>query len=103
MTVCEQFKMRLFPFWIVLALFALLAWRGYRVALRSKDRFSYYVAFGITSAICLQALLNMAVAVGLVPTTGVTLPFFSAGGSSLFATLVMCGLLVNISRRVANV
>jgi len=87
----------------VLALFALLAWRGYRVALRSKDRFSYYVAFGITSAICLQALLNMSVAVGLVPTTGVTLPFFSAGGSSLFATLVMCGLLVNVSRRVSNV
>jgi cell division protein FtsW len=87
----------------VLALFALLAWRGYRVALRSKDRFSYYVAFGVTSAICLQALLNMAVAVGLVPTTGVTLPFFSAGGSSLFVTLIMCGLLVNISRRVSNV
>jgi len=87
----------------VLALFALLAWRGYRVALHSQDRFSYYVAFGITSAICLQALLNMAVAIGLVPTTGVTLPFFSAGGSSLFATLIMCGLLVNISRRVTNV
>jgi cell division protein FtsW len=61
------------------------------------------VAFGITATICLQALLNMAVAVGLVPTTGVTLPFFSAGGSSLFATLVMCGLLVNLSRRVPHV
>jgi cell division protein FtsW len=85
----------------VLALFGLLAWRGYRIALRSPDRFSYYVAFGVTSALCLQALLNMAVAVGLVPTTGVTLPFFSAGGSSLFTTLVMCGLLVNLSRRVS--
>ena len=87
----------------VLALFALLAWRGYRIALRSRDQFSYYVAFGLTSALCLQALLNMAVAVGLVPTTGVTLPFFSAGGSSLFTTLVMCGLLVNLSRRVSDV
>ena len=85
----------------VLSLFGLLAWRGYRIALRSPDRFSYYVAFGVTSALCLQALLNMAVAVGLVPTTGVTLPFFSAGGSSLFTTLVMCGLLVNLSRRVS--
>jgi cell division protein FtsW len=85
----------------VLALFGLLAWRGYRIALLSPDRFSYYVAFGVTSALCLQALLNMAVAVGLVPTTGVTLPFFSAGGSSLFTTLVMCGLLVNLSRRVS--
>jgi cell division protein FtsW len=87
----------------VLGLFALLAWRGYRIALRSHDHFSYYVAFGLTSALCLQALLNMAVAVGLVPTTGVTLPFFSAGGSSLFTTLVMCGLLVNLSRRVTDV
>ncbi len=87
----------------VLALFALLAWRGYRIAFRSRDRFSYYVAFGLTSALCLQALLNMSVAVGLVPTTGVTLPFFSAGGSSLFVTLVMCGLLVNLSRRLGDV
>ena len=87
----------------VLGLFALLAWRGFRIAFRAEDRFSYYVAFGVTAAICLQAFLNMAVAVGLVPTTGVTLPFFSAGGSSLFATLVMCGLLVNVSRRVSNV
>jgi cell division protein FtsW len=87
----------------VLALFGLLAWRGYRIALRSPDCFSQYLAFGLTSALCLQALLNMAVAVGLVPTTGVTLPFFSAGGSSLFTTLVMCGLLVNLSRRVTDV
>jgi cell division protein FtsW len=87
----------------VLGLFALLAWRGFQIAFHAQDRFSYYMAFGITSAICLQALLNMAVAVGLVPTTGVTLPFFSAGGSSLFATLVMCGLLVNLSRRVSHV
>jgi cell division protein FtsW len=87
----------------VLALFGLLAWRGYRIALHAPDRFSYFVAFGVTSALCLQALLNMAVAVGLVPTTGVTLPFFSAGGSSLFTTLVMCGLLMNLSRRVTHV
>ena len=87
----------------VLGLFALLAWRGLRIAFRVEDRFSYYVAFGVTATICLQAFLNMAVAVGLVPTTGVTLPFFSAGGSSLFATLVMCGLLMNLSRRVSNV
>jgi cell division protein FtsW len=87
----------------IVALFALLAWRGIRVALLSDDRYSSAVAFGITAAICMQALLNMAVAVGLVPTTGVTLPFFSAGGSSLFATLIMCGLLVNLSRRVRDV
>ena len=87
----------------VLGLFALLAWRGYRIALLSRDRFSGFAAFGLTSALCLQALLNMAVASGLVPTTGVTLPFFSAGGSSLFVSLVMCGLLVNLSRGVTDV
>ncbi len=87
----------------VVVLFGLLAWRGFRITLRADDRFSSYTAFGITAAISLQALLNMAVAVGLVPTTGVTLPFFSAGGSSLFVTLVMCGLLVNLSRRVSDV
>jgi cell division protein FtsW len=87
----------------VLGLFGLLAWKGYQIAVRSPDRFSSYAAFGLTTAIILQALLNMAVAVGLVPTTGVTLPFFSAGGSSLFTTLIMCGLLVNLSRRVTHV
>jgi cell division protein FtsW len=87
----------------VLALFALLAWRGYRIAGGSGDRFCSLAAFGVTTVICLQALLNMAVAIGLIPTSGITLPFFSAGGSSLFVTLVMCGLLVNLSRRVTDV
>lgn len=87
----------------IMILFVLLAWRGFQISLRAKDSFSCYAAFGVTAAISLQALLNMAVAVGLVPTTGVTLPFFSAGGSSLFATLIMCGLLVNLSRRTHNV
>jgi cell division protein FtsW len=87
----------------VLALFALVGWKGYQISARSEDRFSAYAAFGLTTTICLQALMNMAVAVGLVPTTGVTLPFFSAGGSSLFATLLMCGILFNLSRRVSHV
>jgi cell division protein FtsW len=87
----------------VLALFGLLAWRGFQIAFRCEDRFSYYAAFGVTAAISLQALLNMGVAVGLVPTTGVTLPFFSYGGSSLLATLVLCGLLLNLSRGVSRV
>jgi len=87
----------------VLTLFALLAWRGFQISARAHDSFASYAAFGATAAISLQALLNMAVAVGLVPTTGVTLPFFSAGGSSLLATLVMCGLLVNLSRRASRV
>jgi len=87
----------------VLLLFAFLAWRGFQISARAPDSFTSYAAFGVTAAISLQALLNMAVAVGLVPTTGVTLPLFSAGGSSLFATLLMCGLLVNLSRRTSRV
>lgn len=81
----------------VLALFACLAWRGYRTAAAADDPLSRYLAFGITTTIALQALLNMTVAVGLFPTTGVTLPFFSAGGSSLALTLAMCGILCNVA------
>lgn len=87
----------------VILLFALLAWRGFQISARAEDSFTSYAAFGVTAAISLQALLNMTVAVGLVPTTGVTLPFFSAGGSSLFVTLIMCGLLMNLSRRTIRV
>jgi cell division protein FtsW len=85
----------------VLALFGALAWRGYRIAWEAEDGFHSYLAFGVTTTIVFQALLNMTVAVGLVPTTGITLPFFSAGGSSLAITLAMCGLLANVSRRGA--
>ena len=84
----------------VLALFAVFAWRGFSLAAKAGDRFASLTAYGITLTVVLQALLNMAVAVGLVPTTGVTLPFFSAGGSSMLATLALCGVLVNVSRTV---
>jgi cell division protein FtsW len=84
----------------VLALFAVFAWRGFSLAAKADDRFASLAAYGITLTIVLQAVLNMSVAVGLVPTTGVTLPFFSAGGSSMLATLALCGVLVNVSRGV---
>lgn len=83
---------------LILALFVMFAYRGYLVAWESGDRFVSLLAFGLTSTIFLQALLNLAVVSGLVPATGVPLPFFSSGGSSAFMTLVMCGLLVNASR-----
>ncbi len=82
----------------ILTLFLFFAYRGYTIALRSRDSFSYYLSFGITSMIILQAILNMAVVAGLVPATGVPLPFFSSGGSSLLMSLFMCGLLINVSR-----
>jgi cell division protein FtsW len=87
---------------LVLLLFVLLAWRGYSLALKGEDSFTRYLAFGITSTITLQALLNIAVAIGLVPATGIPLPLYSSGGSSMLVTLLMGGILINLSRRSAG-
>ncbi len=86
----------------IIALFALFAWRGYMVAVRAPDVFRSFLAFGITTMIVLQALLNIAVVVGAVPATGIPLPFFSSGGSSMFVTLLACGLLLNVSRSMSD-
>ncbi|MBN1243675.1 MAG: cell division protein FtsW [Spirochaetales bacterium] len=88
----------------VLALAALwtwFAWRGFRVAFRSTGRYESLLSFGLTASLALQALVNVAVASGSVPATGVPLPFFSAGGSSLLASACAAGLLYNLSRCVA--
>ncbi len=82
----------------VLLLFALLAYRGLRIALRAPDNFGMLLATGITTMLILQALLNMAVIVAAAPPTGVTLPFISYGGSSLVASLFGIGVLLSISR-----
>ena len=82
----------------IVALFTIFAWRGYRICLRGEPGFRTYLAFGLTSLVFCQALLNIAVVAGLVPATGVPLPFFSAGGSAALVTLLMSGLLVNLSR-----
>jgi cell division protein FtsW len=84
---------------LVLFLFLLLAWRGFSLVVRGRDSFTRYLAFGITSTITLQALLNIAVAIGLVPATGIPLPLFSSGGSSMLITLIMGGVLINLSRQ----
>ncbi len=86
----------------VLFLFLLLAARGYAIAAAATDPFARYVAFGVTTTILFQALLNMAVVCGLAPATGVPLPFFSNGGSSLVVCLAMVGLLINVSRATAQ-
>jgi cell division protein FtsW len=80
------------------AIFAIFTSRGYRAALRSEDSFKRLLAFGLTTMIASQALLNVAVVSGAVPATGVPLPFFSAGGSSFATTLLMAGILINVSR-----
>lgn len=82
----------------LLLLFALFAYRGFRIARAAPDRFGALMAAGITATVVGQALLNMAVATGLVPVTGIPLPFVSFGGSSLGMMMVKVGILLNISR-----
>lgn len=84
---------------IVASLFLLIIYRGFTIARNSSELFSKYVAFGITFQIAFQAILNLMVVVGLIPVTGVTLPFLSYGGSSLLITLCGIGILLNISRK----
>jgi cell division protein FtsW len=80
---------------LVIVLFLLFAGRGFHLARRQDDWFRSLLIFGLTVSILYQALLNIAVVGGVVPATGVPLPFFSAGGSSLLITLGMCGLILN--------
>lgn len=84
---------------IVVSLFLLIIYKGFQIARKSQDLFSKYIAFGITFQIAFQAVLNLCVVVGLLPVTGVTLPFLSYGGSSLLITLSSIGILLNISRK----
>ncbi len=83
----------------VLALFTLLAVRGYRSALRAPDRFGSVIATGITTWIVFQAVINIGGVTTAIPFTGVPLPFFSYGGSSLAVTLGALGVLINVSRQ----
>jgi len=84
---------------IVVGLFTIILIRGIKISLDAKDEFSKYLAFGMTFQIIFQAIMNLMVVVGLIPVTGVTLPFISYGGSSLLITLVSVGILLNISRK----
>ncbi len=79
-------------------LFLLLVLRGFQIAFNTDDTFSSLVAFGITCQIGIQALLNIAVVTDLIPNTGISLPFFSYGGSSLVILLAEMGILLSISR-----
>lgn len=84
---------------LVVALFLFIVVKGWMVAVRAKDRFSSYLATGITAVLAVQTALNIAVVCGAIPPTGLPLPFVSAGGSSLVAYLMAIGLLMNVSRQ----
>ena len=83
---------------IVATLFTIIIFKGFKIAQNSGDKFAKFLAFGITFGLAFQAILNLMVVVGLIPVTGVTLPFLSYGGSSLLITLISMGVLLNISR-----
>ncbi len=83
---------------VVLGLYGLLLWRGFRVAWRSKDLLGYYLAYGITLLFAIQVLINVGVVSGMLPAKGLTLPFLSYGGSSIVMNLAAIGMLIGISR-----
>ncbi len=85
---------------VIAAMFMLLILRGFRTALNAPDEFSCYLAFGLTLLIGMQAFVNMAVVMGMVPTKGLVLPFLSYGGTSLVTTLAAIGILLNVSRHL---
>jgi cell division protein FtsW len=87
---------------IVIGLFIVLAYSGIRVALSAPDTFGALLAAGITAWVCIQAFINIGVVVVLIPVTGITLPFISAGGSSLLISLAAVGILLSISRETVE-
>lgn len=83
---------------IYFILLCFFAYRSYKIAFETNNFFAAIAVFGFTSLILLQSLMNCAVAAGVIPTTGIPLPFFSYGGSSMVFTLCMCGFIINVSR-----
>jgi Bacterial cell division membrane protein len=87
---------------VVIGLFLVLAYSGIRIALSAPDTFGALLAAGITAWLCIQALINIGVVVTLLPITGITLPFISAGGSSLIISFAAVGILLSISRETVQ-
>jgi cell division protein FtsW len=89
-----------YGFWgvaLVILMFGIFIYRGLKLAKFMQDDFGKYMAFGITVIIGLNAIINMMVATGMIPTTGQTLPFISYGGTSLIFNSIAVGILLNIS------
>ena len=87
----------------VLLVFLVLIWCGYRIAVNASDSLGCYLALGLTSILALQVILNIFVVTGFMPTTGIPLPFFTAGGTTMTIFLGTMGLLVSVSRRPAAI
>jgi cell division protein FtsW len=87
---------------IILICFCVITWRGLRTALRAPDRFGAFLAIGLTTMVAFQAMFNISVVLGLLPTKGIPLPFVSAGGSSLLINLIGMGILLNVSQHASS-
>jgi cell division protein FtsW len=96
--ICEE--LGLIGALLVVGLFVALAYRGLRAAFLSTDPFARFLAFGLTTAILIQAFFNMSVVLALLPTKGIPLPFISSGGTSIFITLASMGVLLNVTREI---
>jgi len=83
---------------LLVTLFSLFIWMGFRIARTAEDPFGQYLATGLTCAVAVTAVMHMAVSLGLMPTTGLTLPFMSYGRSSLVISLIGTGILINVGR-----
>ncbi len=94
--VCEE--LGLVGAIVIIVLFALLVWRGFTIAMRSKDKFGSMLAIGLTFQVGLQAMLNIWVVTNTIPNTGISLPFFSYGGTSLLILLAEMGIVLSVSR-----
>lgn len=86
---------------IIVILFALLVWRGVTISLKAKDKFGMLLGIGLTLQVGLQVVLNIAVITNTIPNTGISLPFFSYGGTSLVLLLAQMGVVLSISRTSA--
>ena len=82
---------------LIMLIYAIIIWKGIKIALNASDRLGCYLASGITSIIAVQLLINIAVVTGSIPPTGIPLPFMSAGGTSLMVFMGAVGVLCNIS------
>ena len=88
---------------LILMLFALLIVRGYWLAIRAADKFSSLIVTGVTSLLAIQVFLNVAVVTNIIPATGISLPFFSSGGTALWIQLVQVGVVLSVSRGIEPV
>lgn len=86
---------------IILLVFVLLIWRGYVIAMRCRDRFGSMLAIGLTTQVGVQTILNIAVVSNTIPNTGISLPFFSYGGTALLMLLAQMGVILSVSRQSA--